>query len=75
MEQIMTIEEIESQFNSEWVLVVDPITDDKLKVQSGQVACHSKDRDVVYHRAKELRPKNFAMLYTGTIPHDMEIIL
>ncbi len=75
MEQIMTIEEIESQFNSEWILLVDPITDDKLKVKSGNVACHSRDRDVVYHKAKELRPKNFALLYTGTIPHDMEIVL
>ena len=75
MEQIMTIEEIESQFNSEWILVVDPIMDDKLKVQSGNVACHSKDRDVVYHKAKELRAQNFALLYTGTIPHDMEIVL
>lgn len=75
MDKIMTLEEIEAQFEAEWVLVVDPITDDKLKVKSGHVACHSKDRDVVYHKAKELRPRNFAMLYTGTIPHDMEIVL
>lgn len=75
MEQVMTIEEIETQFDSEWVLIVDPIADDKLKVQSGQVACHNKDRNVVYRKAKEIRPKNFAMLYTGTIPHDMEIVL
>lgn len=75
MDQIMTIEEIEKQFTNEWVLVVDPNLDDQLKVQSGNVAWHSQSRDDVYRKAKEIRPKNFAMLFTGEIPHDMEIVL
>jgi hypothetical protein len=75
MENIMTIEEIEKYFNDEWILVVDPITDEKLKVKSGSVVCHHKDRDVVYRKAKEIKPANFAMLFTGQIPHDMEIVL
>ena len=75
MNKILTIAEIESQFKSEWVLVGDPETDESLEVQSGKVLYHSKDRDEVYRKAVEVRPKRFAMLYTGTIPQGTEIVL
>jgi hypothetical protein len=75
MDNVLTIAEIESQFESEWVLVSDPQTNELLEVQSGKVLCHSKDRDEVYRKAVEVRPKRFAMLYTGTIPQDTEIVL
>ena len=44
----MTIEEIESQFDGEWVLIGDPETNEALEVMRGKVLCHSVDRDVVY---------------------------
>jgi hypothetical protein len=75
MPEILTIVEIESRFASEWVLVEDPTTNDALEVQSGVVIAHSKDRDEVYREAVRLRPKRFAMLYTGTLPKDTEIAL
>ena len=75
MSEVLTITEIQSQFHSEWILVGDPQTDDSLQVQSGQVIYHSKDRDEVYRKAVELRPKRFAMLYTGTLPKDTAIVL
>lgn len=75
MEDVMNIAEIESRFESEWVLVEDPETNEDLEVQSGKVRYHSKDRDEVYRKAVELRPKRFAMLYTGTIPEDTAIVL
>lgn len=75
MYQVLTIEEIESQFESEWVLVSDPQTNDSLEVLSGMVLCHSKDRDEVYPKAIEVRPKRFAMLNTGEIPQGTEIVL
>ena len=75
MHDVLTIAEIESQFESEWVLVEDPQTNEALEVQSGKVQWHSKDRDEVYRKAVELRPKRFAMLYTGTIPKDTAIVL
>jgi hypothetical protein len=75
MDEVLTISEIESQFPSEWILVEDPQTDESLLVQSGKVRYHSKDRDEVYRKAVELRPKRFAMLYTGTIPKDTAVIL
>ena len=53
----MTIAEIESQFESEWVLVEDPQTNNRLEVLGGKVRHHSKDRDEVYRKAVALRPE------------------
>lgn len=75
MNEVMTAAEIESRFASEWVLVEDPQTDASLEVRSGKVRWHSKDRDEVYRKAAELRPKPFAMLYTGALPDGSAIVL
>ena len=71
----MTIAEIESHFESEWVLIEDPKTDDALNVLSGKVLHHSKDRDEVYRKAVSLRPKRSAILYTGEIPEETAVVL
>lgn len=75
MDRVLTVAQIEAQFVSEWILVEDPQTDDALEVQSGKVRWHSKDRDEVYRKAVELRPKRFAMLYTGKMPEDTAVVL
>lgn len=75
MEDAMTVAEIESKFKSEWILVEDPEMNESREVQRGKVRYHSKDRDEVYRKAVELRPKRFAMLYTGTMPEDTAIVL
>ena len=71
----MTIKEIEAQFESEWVLLEDPRTDEALEVHSGTVLWHGKDREEVYRRAIELRPRRFAIVYTGKMPRGTEIVL
>lgn len=75
MDNIMTVEEMKTQFESEWVLVENPQTNDALEVLKGKILHHSKDRDEVYRRAVALRPKRSAIVYTGEIPEDMEIAL
>ena len=75
MDEILTVAEMESKFAAEWVLVEDPQTDDALEVHSGVVRHHSKDRDDVYRKAVELRPRRFAVLYTGLIPKDAAVVL
>lgn len=75
MNEILTIMQIEARFASEWVLVVDPQTNDALEVLSGKVSWHSKDRDEIYRKAVELRPRRFAVLYTGTMPKDTAVVL
>jgi hypothetical protein len=71
----MTAKEIENRFENEWILVGDPRTNDKLEVLEGTVIHHSKDRDEVYRRAVELRPKRSAILYTGRMPANTAIVL
>lgn len=76
MSRALTMVEIEAEYDSEWVLVENPRTDSEtLEVLDGVVLCHSKDRDEVYRKAVELRPRRFAMLYTGKIPEDTAIVL
>ena len=75
MNEVLSIAEIESRFDSEWVLLEDPQTSEKRQVLGGKVLWHSKDRDEVYRKALELRPKHSAFLYTGKIPEDAAVIL
>jgi hypothetical protein len=75
MDDVLTMAQIEAQFESEWVVVEDPQTNETLEVQSGKVRWHSQDRDEVYRKAVELRPRRFAMLYTGKMPKDTAIVL
>ena len=75
MDSVLTVEEIRERFASEWGLIGDPQTSETLAVQAGTVLHHSKDRDEVYRKAIELRPKRCAFLYTGEIPEGMAIVL
>ena len=75
MNQVLTLSEIETQYPSEWVLIEDPETDESLAVRQGTVRWHSVDRDAVYRKAVELRPKRFAVVYTGEIPEDSAVVL
>ena len=75
MTNVMPVEEIKSRFESEWVLIEDPETDENLNVISGRVLHHSKDRDEVYRKAVSLRPKRSAVIYTGEIPEETAVVL
>ncbi|MCI0486488.1 MAG: hypothetical protein L0229_07795 [Blastocatellia bacterium] len=75
MSEVMLLEEIQSRFESEWVLLEDPETTGSLEIKSGKVLWHSKDRDEVYRKARELQPTHSAILYTGTLPEEMAVIL
>ena len=75
MDEVLTLSEIEAKFESEWVLIEAPQTDEALEVQSGTVRWHGKDREEVYRRAVGLRPKRFAIVYTGKMPQDTAIVL
>jgi hypothetical protein len=75
MSEDLTVSEIRSRFNSEWVLVANPRTDKANNVQSGTVLAHRRDRDEVYRHAAALKPARFAMLFTGEIPKDTAIVL
>lgn len=71
MSEILTLQEMESRYPSEWVLIDDPETDEHQKVLSGRVLFHSPDRDEADRELLELRPKSFALRYLGPLPEMM----
>jgi hypothetical protein len=75
MEKIMTLSEIEEQFDNEWVLLEDPILDERKQVAGGKVLHHSKNRDEVDQVAMRVRPRHSAFLYTGPISDQIAINL
>ena len=76
MRKILTISEIRSRFDSEWVLVGNPRTDKANNVKSGEIIAHSRDRDEVYRQAVKLKPRRCATLFTGVLlPKDTAIVL
>ena len=76
MDEILTIEEIEARYPSEWVLIGEPRVDEATsRILGGQVIYHSLDRDDVDRKAIELRLPYFALRYLGPWPENMELVL
>ena len=75
MNQTISFAEIKEKFDGEWVLIVDPVTTKDLDIVEGKVLWHSKDRDEVYRKAMEFRPKHSAVLFVGQPPQRMEFAL
>jgi hypothetical protein len=75
MNEVLSLAQIEDRFKSEWVLIGEPETTEGLQIIRGKVLWHSKDRDEVYRKARELKPRRSAFLYTGSIPDDSAIVL
>ena len=71
----LTYEQIKARYDSEWVLVGEPETDEALNIRSGTVLHHSKDREEVYRRALELRPSRVAVMYAGTMPEGTAVVV
>jgi hypothetical protein len=75
MSDVLTLDQIEARFPSEWVLIGDPQTDESQHLLSGIVLFHSPNRDEVDRKLLELRPARFAFRYLGSPPEDMALIL
>lgn len=75
MDDILTIEQIEARFPSEWVLIGEPDTDERQHLLAGKVLFHDVDRDEVDRKLLELRPSHFALRYFGTMPENSAIVL
>jgi hypothetical protein len=75
MNEMLTIDEIESSYAPESVLIGEPQIDENLKVGGGKVLFHSPDRDEVDRKAGELRPGRFAVRHLGPWPENTTLIL
>ena len=75
MGEVLSVAEIRARFPWEWVLLEDPESSELPEVKAGKVLWHSKDRDEVYRKARELKPTHSAILYTGGMPEKTAIVL
>ena len=63
------------KYKDEWVLLEVKKADKNLTITEGKVLSHSKDKNEIYNRLLTLKPKSFAIEYTGKIPDDLSVVL
>lgn len=73
--KIVSFSYIQENVKSEWVLIGEPELSKDLVIKKGKLLYHSKDRDEVYRKARELKPKHSAIVYTGTLPNNTVVVL
>ena len=71
----MKWKKIVEQYKDEWVLIDVKEVDNTFKIIEGDVIAHSKDKEEIYKKLLELKPKNFSIEYTGKIPEDLAVVL
>lgn len=75
MGEVISLEEITRRYADQWVLIGDPQIGPYHAVKGGRVLFASPDRDLVYQKASEIAPGDFAVRYTGGLPDDMAFVL
>jgi hypothetical protein len=68
MGERVTMDDIRSRFDPEWVLIDRPETGANHEVLAGTVLFQSNDRGQAERKVRELRPTRFALLYQGEGP-------
>ena len=71
----MKWDDIKETFKDEWVLVEVEKVDKYFYLIEGKVLAHSKDKDKIYKKLLEIKPKEFMIEYTGKIPEDIAVVL
>lgn len=71
MTEMLTLAEIHDRFDGEWILISDPEFDERRQLIRGRVLWHSKDRDEVYRKDRELKPQSAAYVFTGPQPDNV----
>lgn len=71
----MKWEKIKDKFKDEWVLIEVKKADEAFNLKEGDVIAHSKDKEEIYRKLLELKPKRFSIEYTGKIPEDLAVVL
>jgi hypothetical protein len=73
---VMTIDEIERDYDKQWVLVGNPVCAKDLSVKKGVLLWHGKSRVALYENAEKYRSQyNFAFLYVGERAGDAVYLL
>ena len=57
MSKILSLAEIKSKFNAQWILIADPDTNENLEIKSGKVLAYSESKDEIYDKARQFSLK------------------
>ena len=71
----MKWDQIQKTFRGEWVLIECAQVDDTFHVVDGNVLYHAADKEQIYRKVLELRPKGYAIEYLGEFPKDLAVML
>jgi len=66
--------DIAEKYKDEWVLLGDIKVDRNFRIKEGKVLSHSADKNEIYNKIIDLKPKKFAIEYTGKIPEDLAVV-
>jgi len=72
MDGLLTLAQIEKQYNGEWVLLADIESDPGPVFRRGRVVWHSADQDECWAKAAEHASTNIGVLYAGEWSADDE---
>lgn len=75
MSPIMTFEEIQRNYDGEWVLIAYTETDENLQVIKGEVIAHSNNKEEIYQALELAQDRPLAIEYMGQVPEDLAFIL
>ena len=67
--------DIAEKYKDRWVLLEDIKVDKNFRIKEGKVLLHSSDKNEIYDKIVELKPKRFAIEYTGKVPDDLAVVL
>jgi hypothetical protein len=67
--------DIKMSYRDQWVLIEVEKVDESFNIVEGEVLAHSKNKDEVYQKLLQLRPKEFSIEYTGEVPEDLAIVM
>ena len=71
----MRWDQIEQTFRGESVLIECVQVDEDFHVVDGNVLYHAADKEKVYRKVLELRPKGYTIEYLGEFPKDLAVML
>lgn len=69
MTKFETWEEIEKKYPDSWVAILKPKVSDESEFLGGEVFYHSKDKNQLIEKTKELGDIEISFRWTGDIPH------
>ena len=61
MPEPLTLAQLKKRYDGEWVLLDELVTNKSGQLRGGHVLAHSKDRDEIHRRLRDLHPRNFAI--------------